>query len=131
MSQPDHDLAKKIVGYLSEGAGTLDPTTTARLLAARKSALARYQMEAKPARNWAWATPAAGRVAEDGRFGAVQVLVTVAALVAALIGGVYWQNYYTQANELAEVDAGLLTDELPINAYLDKGFDSWLKRSSR
>jgi hypothetical protein len=32
---------------------------------------------------------------------------------------------------LAEVDAGLLTDELPINAYLDKGFDSWLKRSSR
>jgi hypothetical protein len=27
--------------------------------------------------------------------------------------------------------AGLLTDELPISAYLDQDFDSWLKRSSR
>jgi len=25
----------------------------------------------------------------------------------------------------------LLTDELPLNAYLDRGFDSWLKRSAR
>ena len=33
--------------------------------------------------------------------------------------------------ELAEIDAGLLTDELPISAYLDKGFDSWVTGSSR
>jgi hypothetical protein len=25
----------------------------------------------------------------------------------------------------------LLTDDLPINAYLDQGFDSWLKRAPR
>ena len=132
MNQPDHDLAKKIVGYLNEGARNLDPATGARLLAARRAALSHYQSETVPAWSWAWAAQAADRVvAGDRRSTVWQTLITVAALVAALIGGAYWQNYNVQANELAEVDAGLLTDELPINAYLDKGFDSWLKRSSR
>jgi hypothetical protein len=131
MNQPDHDLAKKIVGCLSEGARNLDPTTAERLLAARKVALSRFQVEAAPAWGWAWAAQAVGRMTEDGRSGALQILITVAALVAILLGGVYWQSYQAQANELAELDAGLLTDELPINAYLDRGFDSWLKRSSR
>ena len=47
-----------------------------------------------------------------------------------MIGIAYWQNGSSPASEMAEIDAGLLSDELPINAYLDKGFDSWLKRSS-
>lgn len=131
MNQPDHDLAKRIVGYLNEGVRHLDATAAKRLLAARKVALSHYQREAAPEWSWAWATQAMGRITDDRRSGALQMLVAVAALVAALIGGVYWQNYNTQANELAELDAGLLTDELPINAYLDKGFESWLKRSSR
>ena len=131
MNQPEHDLAKRIVGYLSEGARNLDPTAAERLLAARKVALSHYQHEAAPAWSWVWATQAMGRITEDRRTGGLQMLIAVAALIAALIGGVYWQNYTTQGNELAELDAGLLTDELPINAYLDKGFESWLKRSSR
>jgi hypothetical protein len=32
--------------------------------------------------------------------------------------------------ELGAVDAGLLADELPIGAYLDKGFDAWLDDTS-
>jgi len=32
--------------------------------------------------------------------------------------------------EAEEIDSALLTSELPINAYLDRGFDAWLKRSS-
>jgi len=27
-------------------------------------------------------------------------------------------------------DAGLLTDDLPIDAYLDRGFEAWLKKRS-
>ena len=34
-----------------------------------------------------------------------------------------------QANDIAEIDASLLTDDLPINAYLDNNFEAWLKRS--
>lgn len=131
MNQPDHELAGKIAGYLSEGTRHLDPAVCERLLAARKLALSRYQAEAAPAWGWAWAAQTAGRVTRNRQPGALQMLIAGAALVAALIGVAYWQNYNAQANELAEVDAELLTDELPINAYLDRGFDSWLKRSLR
>ena len=48
--------------------------------------------------------------------------------VLALVGIHYWQQTPT-AEELEEIDTALLTSDLPINAYLDKSFDTWLKRS--
>jgi hypothetical protein len=66
---------------------------------------------------------------EHGFHGA-RLLIGAAALVIATTGVLYWQSA-GPVNGFAEIDAYLLTDELPINAYLDKGFDSWLKRSSR
>jgi hypothetical protein len=51
-----------------------------------------------------------------------------ALLVLGLIGVSYWR---TQSNDIADIDAGLLACELPINAYLDSDFDAWLKRTSR
>jgi hypothetical protein len=46
-------------------------------------------------------------------------------------GGIgYWhQRMLAQPGRSAEIDAGLLTDDLPIGAYLDKNFTAWLKRS--
>jgi hypothetical protein len=131
MSEPDHELAGRIAGYLKEGARNLDPAIAGRLLAVRKLALSRYQSETAPAWGWAWATRGVGGLGRDREPSALQMLVAGAALVAALIGMAYWQGYGQQGNELAELDAGLLTDELPINAYLDSGFDSWLRRSQR
>jgi hypothetical protein len=58
------------------------------------------------------------------------LLIAATALVLAMAGVLYWQST-RPTNGIAEIDLYLLTDELPINAYLDKGFDSWLKRSSR
>jgi hypothetical protein len=60
----------------------------------------------------------------------VRNAVALAAVLLALTGLAIWSSTFP-SNELAEIDAGLLTDELPINAYLDKGFDSWLTRGSR
>lgn len=134
MNQPDDELARKLVGYLNEGCRNLDPALAERLLATRKAALSRYQGDTAPAWGWATAAQAIGRLADHQRPGSAPMLIAAAALVAALIGVAYWQNYGNgngQANELAEVDVGLLTDDLPINAYLDRGFDSWLKRSLR
>jgi hypothetical protein len=54
----------------------------------------------------------------------------MAALVLGLSGVVYMHGG-SVASEIADIDAGLLTDELPLDAYLDQGFDSWLKRYSR
>ena len=37
---------------------------------------------------------------------------------------------FERAAELEEIDSALLADDLPINAYLDKGFQAWLSEHS-
>jgi hypothetical protein len=129
MNQPEHKLARSIVRHLDYGVDHLDPAVRERLLAARGTALSRYREQPATVTGLAWATQAAARVTEHRFYGA-RHLVAISALVLALAGIAYWQSVgMTSSN--AEIDSDLLTDELPINAYLDKGFDSWLKRSSR
>ncbi len=50
--------------------------------------------------------------------------------VALIIGAsaVYTWQQKQLAAEVEEIDAQLLTDELPIDAYLDRNFQSWLKK---
>lgn len=130
MNQSGDEFARRIVAYLDYGADHLEPGTRDRLAEARKLALARYQEQPRTLKGLVWAGNAAARYGERHFHGA-RYLIAVAALIAAMLGIAYWQRLPGPANELAEIDAKLLADELPINAYLDKGFDSWLKRSSR
>jgi hypothetical protein len=129
MSQPENELARRIVEHLDAGVDQLDPATREGLLAAREQALAHYRGQREPVLGLAWAGHAIARVSGH-RFYSVRNLVAVTTLVLGLTGLVIW-NSLGPTNELADIDAGLLTDELPINAYLDKGFDSWLKRAPR
>jgi len=50
-------------------------------------------------------------------------------LVIGLFGIYGWQQKQKVADR-AELDAMLLSDDLPIDAYLDKGFQAWLKKQS-
>ena len=126
MNQPEHEFAASVIRHLDYGVAQLDAGTRERLFAARNAALARYREE--PA-GVAW-MGRAGAIIGGSRWMGARQLVTICVLVAALVGIAYWQST-APVNELAEIDTFLLTDELPPNAYLDKGFDSWLKRSSR
>jgi hypothetical protein len=128
MSQQDHELAGKIVQYLDYGAEQFDQKTGERLLAARKFALSHYRDKPEPAWGLAWAGHAGVRF--GGRRFDARYLIAIAALVIGLAGVAYWK-IPGPTNDIAEIDLGLLTDDLPINAYLDRGFDTWLKRSSR
>ena len=58
-----------------------------------------------------------------------QVAFTALFLIFGMAGIAIW-NSNQQASEIEEIDVALLTSDLPIDAYLDKGFDAWLKRSS-
>ncbi|MGH8623484.1 MAG: DUF3619 family protein [Burkholderiales bacterium] len=129
MNQPEHELARKLVQYLDDGADQLEPRVRERLAAARRNALSRYREQPAPVFGLAWAGQAALWLTEH-RLHSARLLIAAAALVLATAGIVYWQSTRL-ANGVTDVDFYLLTDELPINAYLDKGFDSWLKRSSR
>ena len=129
MNQPEHELARKIIEHLDQGVANLEPGTRERLAAARKLALARYREVPDTVVGLAWAGRAMVRFA-DQRLHRARLLATAAAIAMLLAGITYWQATGPAAND-AEIDIGLLTDELPLNAYLDKGFDSWLKRSPR
>ena len=124
--QPEQQLARKIVERLDDGLSQLEVGTRERLMAARRSALARYpEAPVRVVFGLAWA----GRVGDfmgQHVFGA-RIAAVVTAVVVATAGAVYWQNVAPNGDS-ADVEIALLTDELPINAYLDKGFDSWLKR---
>lgn len=97
------------------------PEIAERLAAAREQALARQRAE--PAPVLAWADNVAG-----GWGGlALRVLLSLALLVASGVAIYAWQQNQRVA-ELAEIDSLLLTDDLPIDAYLDNGFQNWLKK---
>ena len=124
----DHDeVGRRIARLLDESTDALAPEQRERLSAARKLALSR--MGGKPAPSPAWVPAWAGAVSRytERRVFGVQYLIPMAALVLGLAGVAYMHT--GTASDIADIDAGLLTDDLPINAYLDQGFDSWLKRS--
>lgn len=103
----------------------LEPATLNRLKAAREQALARQRVT-EPAFALAWASAVIGRL--SGHPASAGIALGGAALILALVGIQYWQRAPT-VEEIEEIDAALLTSDLPINAYLDKSFDTWLKRS--
>jgi hypothetical protein len=102
----------------------LDARTAERLRAARERALARQRLERTP--EPAWVDNVTGRL---GGLAGISLRLLLPALVLAL--SLYairsWQQTQRVA-EVEEIDANLLTDELPLDAYLDKGFEAWLKR---
>ena len=125
MNRPDDEVARKIVGHLDFGVERLDPVVRERLASARQAALARYRGKPEPVLGLAWATLGGGGQRAQG----ARYLVAIAALLVGLTGVVYWHTL--APSDFADVDVNLLTDDLPINAYLDQGFDSWLKRAPR
>ena len=57
------------------------------------------------------------------------VALATALLVAGLVAIYSWQQDQ-RAADVEELDAQLLADDLPIDAYLDRGFETWLKKVS-
>ena len=56
-------------------------------------------------------------------------LVGVLLIVVAYFGYHQWQAYQ-QLNDIQETDAAILSSDLPIDAYLDRGFQNWLKSTA-
>jgi hypothetical protein len=102
----------------------VDARLAAQLRAAREQALARYRPE--PATGLALASNAMGRLGGT-RGVSLRVVLPLLVLAVALATTYDWQQQQ-RAAELEELDAQLLSSDLPIDAYLDQGFAAWLKR---
>lgn len=119
-------FAYKVRQYLNRGLHDLRPETTDRLAAAREMALARQKIAVRQS-ILATAGSYIQFQIENLRF--KQLLAAFAVAVLA-ISGSFWVAD-SRVNELSEIDSALLADELPISAFLDKGFSEWLKQASR
>ena len=124
----EQDLARQIVRHLNRGLDHIKQGTLYRLQSSRQAAIDRYREAPQPVFGLAWAGNAAFRMSHSRYFNA-RYMAAAALLVLSLIGVTYWQ--FVQSNDFADIDASLLIGDLPINAYLDSGFDAWLKRSSQ
>ncbi|MBC8747941.1 MULTISPECIES: DUF3619 family protein [Paraburkholderia] len=132
-------FARQLRRALDETTASLPLATVDRLAAARRVALARKKPEAVSAPAFvpafAGMPPRMAGLPQGGleprrrwplrRFALAWPL---AALVVSLVGIAYWEDHQRTA-ELADIDAAMLSDDLPLNAYLDHGFNAYLSRA--
>ncbi len=132
MTTADDNFAKKISTYLESGAAGIKAGTAYRLQLARQEALARLadpervagmQLVGAHAGGGSGSSPG-GRIRTGTR-----LWLGLALIVATGFGYQQWQAYQ-QLGEIEETDAAILSSDLPIDAYLDRGFQNWLKRAS-
>lgn len=119
----EDDLARRIVGQLNRSLDELPAPTTRKLRAARMAALAHYRGDSPQGRSRAFALPGWG----SGRRLTMRLVLPVAIVIASITGLLFWQMSAPHEDEL---DSGMLAGELPIHAYIDPGFDTWLKHTS-
>ena len=119
---------------MSESAQQLPHDITERLRVARERAVA----HARQARHAVAAAPArviAGRAGGAAIFGGTPIWLRLASLmplIVLVVGLVLIQQHhdYEQIAVAAEIDAALLTDELPPMAYGDPGFAEYLRSAA-
>lgn len=110
-----------------QGPASLHPDISERLRVARQQAVARRKAE--PAPLIVQARPGQAALAGSASRGWTWgfSLLPLLALVAGLVTIAQWQAD-ERADAIAEIDAALLTDELPTAAYTDPGFRQFLQR---
>lgn len=123
---------RDIRAVLDESAARLPYRITHRLEAARSAALARQASLAQPlvlktaALSMASAGSGPGRSASPlwWRIGATALPLLI--LIVGLYAIAVWNDTET-SDEIAEIDTAVLTDEVPLSAYTDRGFGVFLK----
>ena len=108
--------------------GTLPKEIKDRLYAARMKAISLKKPEKVRVQKRALATSAGSwnSGSSNGVWDTIGWVAPLAVLVFGLIGIAQWQDD-SRINDIAEVDAALLTDDVPPDAYADSGFMAFLK----
>jgi len=127
----ENDFGYRIRQALNEGLDRLDYTTSYRLEQARLAALARHRPARETQVAWSPALAAAGGPGIDGGDEAnwITRLGLAAPLIALALGivGIYQYQESRRISAMADLDFAVLLDEVPLDAYADKGFGALLR----
>jgi hypothetical protein len=127
-SQLEAKLGRAAKLYLDASASKLSPNVSRRLQEARRAALVAMNSRTA-AHNVA---VGGGTLARTGNEQANTPLLWGASLLAALALAVYAGMQWDQnvrAHEAAEADLEILASDVPMDAYFDKGFKSYLSQN--
>jgi hypothetical protein len=131
------EFARQLRRALDETTASLPSATVGRLAAARQAALARKKPELAAAPAFVPVFASAGALDGAAHAGAPRrrwplrrfaLAWPLAALVISLVAVAWWEDDQRTA-ELADIDAAMLSDNLPLSAWLDHGFDAYLSRT--
>ena len=126
----EREFAKKVTMNLNWGLTQIDGDKLVKLRAAREKAMANYaEPVAVATASMATTSGQTVNVSTNWMRKPLFWLPILAIALAAI-------TYNSMDDDIAddaggELDAKLLTGELPINAFLDKDFGSWVKDSSQ
>lgn len=123
-TQTEREFALRVLHRLNQGIDAIEPGIAERLFLARRDALA-HQATAQGGLSLA----GFGQMTQDLMLPKARALFAVIGLAIAVAGVSFW-NSVEKVAELEEIDSALLADDLPINAYLDKGFQAWISEHS-
>jgi hypothetical protein len=131
MNTRELNFAYKVRHALNESAENLPAATVDRLAAARQAALSRRK-KASPLRALIPQRALVGNAGNFfdsplswlGRMGLALPLIVVALGIA----GIYQFEQENRIKDFAEIDAAVLSDELPLSAYLDTGFNAFMAK---
>jgi hypothetical protein len=121
MSMSEEQLASRIVQRLERGLDQIDPRTLAQLRSARAAAVERLQPESLSVLAWTNSPLSLLRQFSP------RYLLPILGMVLTVSVMVHWQQQQ-RIEDPVEIDAKLLASDLPIDALLDKGLDTWLTR---
>ena len=124
------EIAARITAVLDQGKDALRAGTAYRLQQARAKALARLDPSYAEASALAPAfAGAGGGTSAGGRRSFRSPVRWLGVLLIAGAATFGWQQWRAmqQVQEYQDLDAQILSSELPLHAYLDRGFLNWLK----
>jgi hypothetical protein len=134
MTPKDITFAYKVRHALDKNIANLPASSAERLAIARNLAMSRKKQESRvhavapqlamsgQTRSFSFFTPSTW-------LKRVGFVIPLAALVLGLMG-IHKYEQRQQILEAASIDAEVLTDELPLSAYLDHGFDAYLNKGA-
>jgi hypothetical protein len=134
-------FAYKVRHALDRNLNNLPDSTTDRLAAARKIAMSRKK-QSSPLTQLQQApqlSGAGGGTFPSSQFGRPNLFAWLGRLGVALpilLGivlfvGMYQSEERSRIDDLAELDSAILSDELPLSAYLDHGFKAYLAKQDQ
>ncbi|MEM4986508.1 DUF3619 family protein [Collimonas sp. H4R21] len=134
MNHKQINFAFKVRHALNENLDNLPAPTADRLAAARKAAMARKKKDA-PTRVLARQGVLAGHAGSffGNRLSWLTRLGVAAPILVGmvLLSGLYQYEQQHRIAATADIDAAVLSDELPPSAYLDNGFSAYLAQQQQ